>query len=199
MGGLVPNVTSTYEAVNGELFAFLLAASLLGITNQYPKAYKYVVNHLNPSGQYNQSAFLSVMNMSSAVSADYFANQDIYKYFINGKADIQAPVIQEVFDVEGYMGYHGVPQMPLFIYKAIAEELAPIENTDDLVTKYCAVGANILYHRNTVGGHIAEMYNEDANAFEWLRSVLDGTYSSKYSAEGCTVQNVTVGTDTSPI
>jgi hypothetical protein len=199
LGGLVANITSTLDAVNGALYAGLLPQGLIGITNQYPEAYNYLIDHLNPSGQYNKSAFLSAMNMSALVGDEFFAYQDIYKYFINGRADLEVPIIQKVFNVEGYMGYHGVPQMPLFVYKAIAEEIAPIEDTDALVEKYCGVGANILYQRNTIGGHLAEMYNADASAFEWLSSVLDGTYSSKYSAQGCTIQNVTVGTDTSPI
>lgn len=192
-------MTSSLDAVNGQLFAGLIPQGLLGITNQYPEAYNYIIDHLNPSGQYNKSAFLSAMNMSALVGDAFFQDQDIYKYFINGKADIQAPIVQKVLNIEGFMGYHGIPKMPLFIYKAIAEEVAPIADTDAIVDKYCAVGANILYQRNTIGGHLAEMYNGDARAFEWLSSVLDGTYSSKFSDERCTIQNVTIGTDTSPI
>jgi hypothetical protein len=199
LGGLVPNVTSSLDAVNGQLYAGLIPQGLLGITNQYPDAYNYLVGQLNPSGQYNKSAFLSTMIMDSITGDAFFQNQDIWNYFANGNATIEVPLIQHVFDVEGLMGYHGVPQMPLFIYKAIAEEIAPIVDTDELVNKYCAVGVNILYQRNTVGGHLAELTNGDRRAFEWLSSVLDGTYSMKYKAEGCAIQNVTVGTDTSPI
>lgn len=35
------------------------------------------------------------------------------------------------------MGYHGVPQMPIFAYKAIGDEVSVIADTDDLVDKYC--------------------------------------------------------------
>jgi Secretory lipase len=75
------------------------------------------------------------------------------------------------------MGYHGVPQMPLFVYKAIADEVSRIEDTDALVNRYCAVGASVLYQRNTVGEHILEENNADATAFAWLSSALDVTVS----------------------
>lgn len=46
------------------------------------------------------------------------------------------------------MGYHGVPSMPVFAYKATEDEPLPVEDTDGLIERYCAVSANILYQRN---------------------------------------------------
>ena len=97
------------------------------------------------------------------------------------------------------MGYHGVPQLPLFVYKAIADEVSPVEETDAIVKKYCAVGANILYQRNTVGGHYVEDINGDARALEWLSSVLGGTYGTTSLSQGCTIQNVTLNVTSSPL
>jgi hypothetical protein len=74
------------------------------------------------------------------------------------------------------MGYHSVPQMLLYIYKAITDEISPIADTNALVDKYCIVGAtSILYKQNTVGGYSADDINGDAIAFEWLSSVLNRT------------------------
>ena len=100
-----------------------------------------------------------------------------------------------VIDQEGQMGFHGVPQMPLLIYKAIADEITPINDTDLLVESYCSVGANIVYERNTVGGHIAEETNGDARALQWLGQVLTGTYDHK----GCTVKDVSLNVTDSPV
>ncbi|KAL1962662.1 hypothetical protein VTN77DRAFT_9296 [Rasamsonia byssochlamydoides] len=125
---------------------------------------------LGVASQYPEVMFLATKNITWAEAIATFMNQDISDYFVNGEAYVQA-------------------QMPLFVYKAIADEISPIGETDALVDKYCAVGANILYQRNMVGGHLAEYTNGDARAFEWLRSVLEGTYTP---ASGCTIQNVTV-------
>jgi len=127
----------------------------------------------------------------------FFQNQDIFQYFIDGESDLQTPILQKVFDNDGYMGYHGVPQMPMFVYKAI--EISIVGDTDKLVDRYCGLGANILNQWNKVGGHLAEYTNGVARAFEWLGSGLDGTYAEKYESMGCTVQNVSVGSDLSPV
>lgn len=56
----------------------------------------------------------------------------------------------------------------------------------------CAVGANILYQRNTVGAHSSEAVNGRPSALAWLSSVLGGTYAEDYPASGCTTEIVTI-------
>ena len=192
LGGLVPNITSALQSINRTIWAGLTPAALLGLTSQYPAAYEFLVSKLKPSGPYNRTTFLSAKHMSYAEDFVTFANQNVFDYFEGGIAVFESPIIQKIIQSNGFMGYHGVPQMPLFVYKAIQDELTRVNDTDALVAKYCAVGANILYQRNTVGGHLAEYTNGVPRAFEWLSSVLDGTYSIKYSPQGCTIQNVAV-------
>lgn len=197
IGGLTPNVTSVLEAISGTIWAALGPSGLLGMTSQYPAAYEFLVGKLKPSGPYNRTTFLTAKNMSFIQAFEAFANQSIFDYFEGGIAVIESPIIQKVLESNGLMGYHGVPQMPLFVYKTIHDEISGVNETDALVAKYCAVGANILYQRNTVGGHLAEDSNGDASAFEWLSSVLDGTYSMRYSPQGCTIQNVALNVTSS--
>lgn len=172
---------------------------MLGLTSQYPSVYESLIGDLKPSGPYNRTTFLSTKNMSSAQAFSTFADQNIFDYIAGGHATLESPAFQKIIDRDGLMGYHGVPQMPLFIYKAIHDEVSPINDTDILVARYCAVRANILYQRNTVGGHLAEETNGDARAFEWLSSVLEGTYSMIYSPLGCTIRNVTLNITPSPL
>lgn len=59
-------------------------------------------------------------------------------YFIGGIADITtSPGILRIINRDGIMGYHGVPQMPIFAYKAIEDEISVVAETDALVDKYC--------------------------------------------------------------
>ncbi|KUI54539.1 Lipase 10 [Cytospora mali] len=95
-------------------------------------------------------------------------------------------------DIDGIMGYHGVPQLPLFVYKALEDEVSIINDTDALVSKYCSIGANILYQRQTIGGHVASYFNGRPSALAWLNSVLGGTYAQDYSTAGCTTETVSL-------
>jgi predicted peptidase len=82
-----------------------------------------------------------------------------------------------------------VPAPPLFVYKAIGDDVSPVHDTDILVERYCRVGATIDYQRNTVGTHQTESTNGDARAVAFLEKLFSGTYK----AEGCTITNVTIG------
>jgi hypothetical protein len=188
LGGLTPNVTSVTEYLNGREGAGLIPQGLMGIATQHPNAYRWIVSRLRPG---LREVFLSVRRMTAAQAIAAFKYQNIYGYFVGGYRDLHTKVMQMMYNVDGYMGYHGVPRMPVFIYNAINDELSDIRDVDELVDRFCGVGANILYHRNTAGTHNQELINGRQRAFAWLRSVLDGSYDQIYSSMGCTIQNVT--------
>jgi len=181
-------VTSVTAYLNGHEGAGLIPQGLLGIASQHPDAFWWIVARLKPAVR---EVFLSVKRMTAAQAIAAFKYQDIYQYFVGGYQDLHTRVMQMMYNVDGYMGYHGVPRMPVFVYNAINDELSDIRDVDKLVDRFCGVGANILYHRNTAGTHTQEQVNGRQRAFTWLRSVLDGSYDKLYSSMGCTVQNVT--------
>jgi hypothetical protein len=188
LGGLTPNVTTVLTAVSGSIEAGLIPAGMLGLASQYPELEQFLLDRLNPTGEYNASTFFLARNQSLVESIVAFNGDDITAYFRDGLDVLQEPIPQRIINREGVMGYHGVPQMPLFAYKAIGDEVSPVNDTDILVDRYCAVGATIRYDRNTVGSHTTEATNGNARAWEFLESVLGG----EYNVTGCSVSNVTV-------
>ncbi|RAQ48500.1 lipase 1 precursor [Aspergillus flavus] len=192
LGGLTPNITNVMNTVTGNLNAGLIPEAVLGLASQYPATYKYLVDQLNPEGKYNRTTFLLSQNMTIAQAEAFFAGQNIYDYFVNGSDTFKAPVVQYALNRDGYMGYHGVPQIPIYAYKAIHDEVSPVGDTDALLERYCGVGVNILYERNSIGGHSAEGTNGHARALQFVSSVLDGSYASVYQTQGCTFRDVAV-------
>ncbi|KAJ6086076.1 secretory lipase-domain-containing protein [Penicillium sp. IBT 16267x] len=199
LGGLTPNVTSVMYTVSGTLSAGLVPGALLGLASQYPATYDYLVSQLNKEGKYNSTTFLMAKGMNLSQSEVYFAEQDVFQYFVNGQDTFNAPVVQHAMNRDGYMGYHGVPQTPIYAYKAINDEVSPIADTDALVERYCGIGVNILYERNTIGGHSAESINGHASALKFLFSVLGGSYDQLYQTVGCTVRDVSIDITSSPL
>ncbi|KAK5626907.1 hypothetical protein RRF57_002622 [Xylaria bambusicola] len=192
IGGIVPDLTEVFRKPISNVSS-VIPAGLLGVTAQYPTAREYLVSQLNPSGPYNATAFLQALNFSALQSIGYFGSQNISEYFINGlDAIYEAPELVRVFGDNEYQGYHGIPQMPLFVYKAIHDDSNGIATSDDLISHYCKVGVNILYHRNTIGGHEDEFINGIPRSFEFLSDVLTGTYAEKYNVTGCTWVDVTI-------
>ncbi|KAF2103034.1 lipase [Rhizodiscina lignyota] len=197
-GGLVARFESTLKLVSsGSAFAGLVPSALLGLTAEFPHARQDLVSRLKKTGPYNATTFLDTLHMSFEQTIVTFLMQNISNYFVNGAADVFSPDILDLLNSQGVMGEHGVPRMPLFFYKAIADEVAPTPDTDALVDKYCRLGANILYERNKIGDHETELQNGHTRSLNWLSDIFgDG---NSHNAHGCTVLNVSVVDPTGPV
>lgn len=182
IGSPVANVSDVLYNVNGKPLAGLIPPSLLGLTSQYPDAQKYLVGRLRPA---TKDSFLAARKQSWAESIQAFANQDMGAYFFGGLADVFAPEMRLAWGRDTYMGHHGVPWMPVYVYQAIHDEIAAIGHTVALVERYCRVGANIVFEKNTVGGHLEELTAGAPGAIRWLTSIFDGTYAQRYPLVGC--------------
>lgn len=221
LGGLTPNITSVLESISGDVAAGLVPSSFLGLASQYPELKSYLVSKLKTTGPYNATGFLAAENYTNADAIGAYVFQDPSDYFVDGISDLLSPIARKIAITEGQMGYHGVPQMPLYIYKAIADEVSDVNDTDVLVDRYCdgepnsvpiwlaansrqsgdgllgtdcnlAAGANIFYTRNTVGGHGAEETNGKPAALSFLQDVLNGTQATSFPRSGCRSENVAV-------
>ncbi len=195
VGGASPNLTSVTVRMNGQDTAGIVVAGMLGITMQRPAERQYLESHLRETGPRNRTGFMAVKNMTGLDALYAYANQDVFDYFVNGRADWEDRVIQNLYDRDGMMGVHGVPNMPCFYYKAIEDEMSPVIETDVIVDRFCSQGANILYHRNTLGGHNAELWSGRPRTYDFLSAVLDGTSNIVIPKTGCLTVNVSVPLD----
>lgn len=96
-----------------------------------------MISRLKTDGPFNATGFLATLNYTLDQALVAYAFQDIADYFVGGISDIEGSIPLQAINRDGIMGYHGVPQMPLFAYKAIGDEVSVINDTDALVDKYC--------------------------------------------------------------
>ncbi|KAJ8123914.1 hypothetical protein ONZ43_g245 [Nemania bipapillata] len=192
LGGLFDDLTANMDRVNSSPIAASVVGGLIGTTTQYPEAAAYLRSRLRPDVI---DEFYRARDINVNDSLRLYAMKDIYSYFVGGAADLQAPVLQKVFNLEGHLGRHGIPTMPMFLYKAIGDQFCPISQTDALVERFCAAGADITYERNTVGGHVSEIENGNGRAIAWLRTIFDESYVP--SPPGGMIRDVKV--DISPL
>ncbi|KAK4034271.1 secretory lipase-domain-containing protein [Parachaetomium inaequale] len=189
LGGMPSNFTQIVYTVSGGPSAAVVPYVLLGVTAQYPEAREYLVGQLHKDGPYNATTFLAALHTTNEQARAAFAGQNIWDYFTNGDGILTAPEMVRVLGNNWFMGYHGIPQMPVFAYKAINDETTLIGTTDDHVDRICRVGANVLYQRNTVGMHNEEYVSGGRRALGWLGQVLDGKHPEPNL--GCKVEAVT--------
>ncbi len=195
IGGLTANNTRSATLLSGGEVAGLLVQGLIGITQQYEEQRTFLDSRLKNEGPHNATEFYSARNMSAQDSLDHFAFQNIFEYFKDGRDDLANPVMRRLFSREGIAGMHGTPAVPMFIYHAAHDQVCPINDVDELVNKYCASGATILYQRNSLGGHSDEGTKGRQRALDYLGDVLDGTNVTAMPTHGCKTVNVTVNYD----
>lgn len=191
LGGLVSSLASLYKVTNKTPYVGNLVLVLLGIMNEYPELRTYLLGRLRAEGPQDAAAFLRGREMDSLQAFQAYAGQDLFAYFAGGEADLEgSQILRRIRKVEWTLGYHGVPEIPLYIYKAVGDEMTPIGDTDAHVDHYRRFDANVLYERNTVGGHVHEIVNGQDRAIEWLAGAFDGSNSA--ADPGCTIRDVAV-------
>ncbi|KAN0089549.1 Secretory lipase domain containing protein [Hyaloscypha variabilis] len=191
-GGLIPNVTSAGNKMTSKDTAGLAIAGIIGITSQQTDARKYIDSRLKTTGPFNKTLFYTATEYSGAQVLGAFENQNVSDYFYNGTSDLDVPIMNDIYYSDATMGHHGVPNMPVFVYKAIHDEMSAAAETDALVDSFCSQGANILYHRNDVGGHNEELWQGRGRALSFLSDVLEDTDLMSMPKTGCSILNVTV-------
>ena len=198
IGGTLPNIAaSVLPLANNGPQAGLIPAAFVALTSQSSTARELLTSSLHPN---NASSFMNATNLPLQQLLEVFATQDITSYFTNYSSFLYSSEIQAIQRENWHLGNHGVPQVPIFMYKAINDEIAPVGQVDDLVYRWCSLGGvDIRYERNRVGGHTAELYNGVARARRFLSSVLDGAGKVVPVHGGCSVHEVTVGPDVSPV
>ncbi|KAI1805629.1 LIP-domain-containing protein [Daldinia bambusicola] len=199
LGGVVSDIGSMFAATNKTPLMGNLVLVLLGVMNEHPEVDAHLRSRLKPddAGPQSAAAFLKGRDMDSMLAFPAYAGQDVYGFFVGGKADIEdAEIMRRIRKVEWTLGFHGTPEIPLFVYKAVGDEFTPIADTDEHVAQFKRFGGPILYERNTVGNHMSEILNGQDRALEWLSGVLSGSQGT--AQQGVEIRDVAVDVSAPP-
>lgn len=180
IGGTTPNVQNVYNAINNGPFAGLSFAALGSLTKIFPDVKTAIDAQLVPAKADDFYASLERCFYDDVVS---YAFQNSSTYF---KTDILAdPTVAHYLNSNCNQGFHGVPSMPIFWYKAQTDEISPIADSDALVKKYCDAGVSITYVRETFGEHFTEAALSIGDVLNFLTARFD-----RAPVSGCTTRTV---------
>lgn len=170
LGGVIGNGSNVVDTINNGFFAGLAFSALYGLSKAYPNLTTWLNDNLIPS---KKDQFYSIAGGCLSQASSAGANQDLYSFFTRGKAASYDPVVVSVLQIATVMGQH-IPTIPLFIYKAVGDEISPVADTDEVVATYCSAGATVEYHRDVIGEHISEAIFGSASALSWVADRLNG-------------------------
>jgi pimeloyl-ACP methyl ester carboxylesterase len=175
IGGVPVDIIAILIACTGQICARFFPAAMVGLTSQFPEMQAYLVSQLKTSGPYNATTFMSVRNVSATDAGFDFSNATLDNYLVNGTAGLFSnPALQKVINNDARMGWHGTPQMPVFFFHGLHDQVIPVSATDALVTRLCEGGADIQYQRFALGTHDQTWLNARPAMFEFLSKVFAG-------------------------
>jgi hypothetical protein len=82
------------------------------------------------------------------------------------------------------MSLHGTPSMPIFVYKAVADEISHIADTDALVEQFCNAGVSITYVRDSFGEHLTQASTSTGDVLNYLTDRFNNL-----TIPGCSICN----------
>ncbi|KAL2822804.1 secretory lipase-domain-containing protein [Aspergillus cavernicola] len=176
LGGTVPQILPVIEASNKGIFTGLLPAGVQGLANEYPSAQGLIRDNIVPD---RWADFNKTQELCLTGNLIEYLGQDIYTY-VKSEDTFTGPVATKLLS-ENAMGQN-TPQIPLFIYKAVNDEISPVNDTDDLYNTYCSNGASVEYVRDLLSEHALLTITGGPDAFMWLADRMSGVPVKK----GCT-------------
>lgn len=176
VGGFIVNVSAVALNVNKGLEAGFVPAGLYGLAVEYPAIAKLEITNLkNDRVQYFRQA------LDQCVTNDLlsFAFQDVFSYWEGGEGIMYLPEVQKIMQ-SITMGSH-TPQIPMFVYQGLKDEVIPYHYVDETINDYCADGATIEYWRNPDTSHTEEASVGWNYAIQWL----EGRFQGRNHTTGC--------------
>ncbi|KAL4929000.1 secretory lipase-domain-containing protein [Aspergillus undulatus] len=168
LGGTVPKILPVIESSNKGVFTGLIPAGIQGLANEYPSAQQLIREGILPE---KWAEFNKTQNLCLTGNIIEYLGDDVYSY-VNDPDLFESEVATELMDANA-MGQR-TPEIPILIYKAVNDQISPIEDTDDLYDTYCAGGADVEYVRDLLSEHALLTITGSPDAFLWLTDRLEG-------------------------
>ena len=181
IGGLVPNISSATSLINRSFAAGLIPGGVLGLAHEYPVIATALDEFLVPS---RAATFRQADSQCLGANVLQFLFQDVIgTYFVNDSV-LTRPDVLAVLNANA-VGQRA-PQIPLFMYKSINDELSAVQDTDAVYAAYCAGGTNVRYQRDLLSEHALLLITGIPSAILWLKDRMN----SVPVTPGCSEANV---------
>lgn len=118
-------------ALNNGPGSGVVVTSLVGTTAEFSGARQILLDNLHKTGPCNTTTFLYAIELDLEGSLRLFKGQEITKYFINGFDFFAEPAFAHAFLDNAVAGRADTPNIPLYIYHAVKDEISPIKAMDD--------------------------------------------------------------------
>lgn len=170
MGGIIADLNATLYTLNKGLFSAYAFGGLYGL------AAEYEVENILQSALKDECRDRANQIRDHCLVWDVlnFVGQDLFSYMKMGSEVLKIPEFDYILKHEK-LG-KAIPKIPLYIYQAGSDEIAPTGRVEELIDLYCQNGVRIDYHRDDALGHLLESVGALAGHIKFLNMVFDEDY-----------------------
>ncbi|MCW2784356.1 MAG: hypothetical protein JWP74_873 [Marmoricola sp.] len=170
VGGFVSSVQPNMLHLNKSLFGGFIPAVFPGIFRQSPRLAAAFHAVMKPGGR---RALALGAKQCSVEDLGVFAGFDLGHYLkVPLRQLVKKPAVARGFAAMNLGG--STPQMPMFVYHAVHDELIGIRSSDAIVPEYCAHGARITYVRSATAEHITLQGIASPAILAWFTARVKG-------------------------
>ncbi|OAA71773.1 Lipase, secreted [Akanthomyces lecanii RCEF 1005] len=180
LGGTVPSIPPVITSTDSTAKAGLIPTGMLGLAHQYPELQEILDGQILPEFK---DSFDKVVRQCFVADILSFLNKNITAMVRDAGVLGREPAASIL--AANALGKQ-TPTIPLFVYKAVRDEVSPVSDTDALVANYCSRGATVTYQRDMTSDHGGLAIVGAAKALSWLIDVMN----NKPAAEKCSTQTV---------
>lgn len=165
-GGTPANLQAVANNINGTAFFAFLAGSAIGFNAAYPSL--DLSSELTPEGQ---AAMAQLDTMCQAQALLTYAGHRIQDYTVGGVNPITEPKWQAVLNANDLGAMK--PQVPLYQYHGLLDEVIPLGVEQALHSQYCAMGVTTQL-TGYAGDHVLTQVLAQGDVVNWLSARLAG-------------------------
>ncbi|CAN3359988.1 lipase 4 [Diutina catenulata] len=186
-GGLLSNLTSTAEHLDGNLFAGFVGAAIGGLSRVYPEIDKAIDDQIRPEfrGRFEQSYKQCVVGVLFDYAEEHlFSGTPDQRWAKDGWDILHRSPIKEILKENELAPNTSepVPDIPCFLYHGTMDEIVPYENAKQTYETWCKAGIKSFYFASDVlAEHLIAAVTGAPAALQFINDRFDG----KKPVDGC--------------
>lgn len=186
VGGWLTNLSNSAERMDGTFASGIIPLAVHGLLNQYPELGDQVRGEIIEPEDLQKFESSKTMCLADAFPAfafkNYFSGDE--RVFRSGHQIFNLDGIKQAIaeHIIGVNKSDGVPQIPLFAYHGVQDEIIPHEQALFGFNKLCEFGVKSFeFSLSNNTGHFGEMLQGCGAGLRWIEDRLEG----KPAVDGC--------------
>lgn len=162
-GGVPADVHSIAKNLDGGAFSGVLLAGSVGLSRAVP----WLKTYENAAGR-AMDEDIGTQCIEQFTAPYAFKHEDDYTTVPDV---IDVPEVRAVIDMNSLgRNLEHLPNMPVYIYEAINDELIPVAGVNALVDTYCANGVHVTYYQDAASEHVSLALSGAQGALAYLNA-----------------------------